>query len=377
MGQETTRTRTASGRGGKHPEEIRGSPQKTDRRVVEAECSRKGTLRLELRHEPFLCVLPMKYDDRAISISEIDTTDDSCSLSLQTDPAPLVAAIEAVGLINPPILRQRGDLKYRIICGFRRVMACQSLGWHEIKVRVLVGDVSELDLLKLAIQDNRSHRPLNLVEQARGISKLGRHLPSKNRLEVLSSLLGFPHNKKVFQKISSLGQLPEVIQAGVLDEIISFEAAVHLSRLSHGDAACFFDLFKRLKLSQNKQIEIITLVQEIALREDLQPREVLQSEDIGAILERADLNRNEKGALLRACVNRRRFPALAKAEADFLKTLKALKLNNCISITPPPYFEGGPYTLRMTFKNLNDFHRCRKTLDAIAKNPALKRLWDT
>ena len=318
----------------------------------------------------------MKYDDRAIPISDIDTTDDACSLSLQTDPAALIAAIEAVGLINPPIVRQREDLKYRIICGFRRVIACQTLGWHEIKARVLVGDVSELDLLRLAVQDNRSHRSLDLVEQARGISKLGRHVPSKNRLEVLSSLLGFPSNKKVFQKISALGQLPEVIQAGVLDETISLEAAVHLSRLSHGDAICFFDLFKRLKLSQNKQIEIITLVQEIALREDLQPKEVLQSKDMRAILERADLNRNEKGALLRASVKRRRFPALAKAEADFLKTLKALKLDKCVNITPPPYFEGGAYTLRMTFKDLNDFQTCRRTLDAIAKNPALKRLWD-
>ncbi|GAG35175.1 unnamed protein product, partial [marine sediment metagenome] len=104
------------------------------------------------------------YADKVISISEIDTKDDTCNLSLRTDPDAVIDSIRAVGLINPPVLRQRQDLKYQIVCGFSRVMACKTLGWHEIKARVLLGDPSELDLLKLAIWDNRSHRTLNVIE---------------------------------------------------------------------------------------------------------------------------------------------------------------------------------------------------------------------
>jgi ParB/RepB/Spo0J family partition protein len=316
----------------------------------------------------------MLYDDQVIPISEIDTTDDTCRLSLRTDPAGLVAAIQAVGLINPPVLRHKDNRTYRIVCGFRRVEACKSLGWPEINGRILVGDLSELDLLKLAILDNRSHRPLNIVEQARAIQKLSAHIPANNRLEVLARLLGFPPNRKVYQKISALGRLPEVVLAGLLNETISFEAGADLSCLSREEALAFFDVLKGLKLSQNKQREIIRLVREIAAREDLKPLHVLQGEDIRAIVDSPDFNRNEKGSMFRAYLKRRRFPTLVEAEERFLRDLKALKLNEDVHITPPPYFEGGSYTLRMTFKNLEDFSKVRQTLNAMAKNPALKRL---
>jgi len=321
-------------------------------------------------------VLPMEYDSRVVSISEIDTADASCCVSLKVAPGALVASMEAVGLINPPVLAQRKDDKYRIICGFRRVKACQVLGWEKIRAQVVEADHSELELLKLAVVDNQSHRSLNVIEQARGIRKLSPHLPSTGRLEALASLLGFPPNKKVFEKIGALDGLPEAIQAGVLDETITFEAAAQLAGLSHGDALRFFDLLKGLKLSQNKQIEIITLVQEIAMREDLQVEDVFESKEIVTIMDRPDLNRNEKGAKLRTYLKRRRFPALTKVEAEFSDALKALKLSKDISITPPAYFEGGPYVLRMTFEDMSDFDKRCKTVDGIAKNPALKRVLD-
>ena len=319
------------------------------------------------------------YADKVISISEIDTKDDTCRLSLRIDPDALVGSIRAVGLVNPPVVRQRQDLKYCIVCGFRRVMACMALGWHEIKVRVLLGDLSELDLLNLVIWDNRSHRGLDVIEQAQGIQKLSGHIPFRNRLQMLSSLLGFPQNQKVFEKIEALSRLPEAVQAGVTNEIVSFEAAADLGEFFHEDALSFFELFKVLKLSQNKQREVIALVQEIAIREDLQPGEVLQCKEIRMILDRPELNRNEKGSKVRTYLKRRRFPTLTKAEERFAKKLKALKLNERIHLTPPPYFEGGRYTLRMTFRSMKDFDERRKTLDAMAKNPALKRLlepWD-
>ena len=316
----------------------------------------------------------MTYDDKVVPISAIDTTDHTCNLSLGADPNPLVASIKAVGLINPPVLSVKNNGTYRIVCGFRRVEACRSFGWPEINGRVLVGDLSELDLLKLAILDNRSHRPLNLVEQARGIQKLSAYIPANNRLEVLASLLGFPPNRKVFQKISALGRLPEVVLAGLLDETITFEAGADLSCLSREEALAFLDVFEELKLSQNKQREIIRLVREIAAREDLQALHVLQGEDIRAIVDSPGFNRNEKGSMLRVYLKRRRFPTLVKAEERFLRDLKALKLNEDVYITPPPYFEGDRYTLRMTFKNLEGFNKGRRTLNAIAKNPALKRL---
>jgi hypothetical protein len=136
----------------------------------------------------------------------------------------------------------------------------------------------------------------------------------------------------------------------------------------------FLDIFKQLKLSQNKQKEVITFVAEIAIRDRMQPRDVLQSKEIREALDNPDLNRNEKASQIRAFLKRRRFPELVEAEGRFARALRALKLDEHIHVTGPPHFEGGPITLRMTFKDEKAFSERRKTLDRIAKNPALKRL---
>ena len=85
------------------------------------------------------------YADKVISFSEIDTKDDTCRLSLRTDPDSLLVSIKTLGIINPPVLRQRQDRKYQIVCGFRRIMACNALGLSEIKVRVLKESFNEVD----------------------------------------------------------------------------------------------------------------------------------------------------------------------------------------------------------------------------------------
>jgi hypothetical protein len=229
-------------------------------------------------------------------------------------------------------------------------------------------------LVRIAIWDNGSHRPLNLVEQARGIHKLKAHIPHENVLKELSSLLGFPPNQKVFEKISAFGLLAETIQAGVLENKLSFEAAVDLCEVSPEDSLVFFELLERLKLSQNKQKEIIALVREIAIIEGLQIPAVLRSLDTDSILGSPDLNRNEKGTKIRMGLKMRRFPSLAKAETVFAKAVKALKLDEHMHITHPPCFEGTSYTLRLAFKSLSDLHKRLMSLDGLVKNPAMKKL---
>ena len=47
----------------------------------------------------------------------------------------LQASIAAVGLVNTPILAQR-NADYVIVSGFRRVAACNRLGWNRIPAPV-------------------------------------------------------------------------------------------------------------------------------------------------------------------------------------------------------------------------------------------------
>lgn len=48
----------------------------------------------------------------------------------------LVQSISKVGLLHPIVVRKDGG-KYKLICGWRRLEACKSLGWDSIVAQVL------------------------------------------------------------------------------------------------------------------------------------------------------------------------------------------------------------------------------------------------
>jgi ParB family chromosome partitioning protein len=317
----------------------------------------------------------LKTRIHAIFLSTIDSSDRTCLLCPHVSPdTVLLQSIQNVGLVNPPLVSDKKDGTFGIVCGFRRIEACKMLGWREIDVRMLQEEHAPSDLLQIAIWDNRSHRTLNVVEQARGIHKLSPFIPQEEHIDVFSSLLGFPPNKKVFQKIKQIGSLPEKVQIGILEDKISMEAAVSLGKLASADALLLFQLLANLKMSQNKQKELITLISEIAAIEELKISDVLRHLDIQAIMERPNLNRNEKSATIRKKLKQRRFPSVVKAEVRFKKAVKELRLDDSIHITPPPYFEGQSYVLRLNFKSLEDLDDCCKRLDALIDNPATKSL---
>jgi ParB-like chromosome segregation protein Spo0J len=317
----------------------------------------------------------LKTEIAAIPFTRIDTSDHVCLLGLSVAPATtLVESIAAVGLINAPVVAEKQDGVFRIVCGFRRIHACMALGWKTLQVRIIPEDTPPFDLLQYAICDNRSHRPLNIVEQAQGIHRLSPLIAPEKRREVLASLLGFPANEKVFEKITRIGLLPRAVQLGILQDQISVEAAVGLATLAAKDAETLFELLANLKMSQNKEKEIITLIKEIAVVEDREISGVLDVLGIDDVMQNGNLNRNEKGAAIRKRVKEHRFPMLAAAEKRFKQNLRDLKLPECMQITPPPYFEGQSYVLRLEFKTLNDLDRCCEQLKAMVTNPAAKKL---
>jgi hypothetical protein len=51
----------------------------------------------------------LTYTDEVIPISNIDASDQTCLLGLHSDAEALVHSIQNVGLINPPLLMDKGN----------------------------------------------------------------------------------------------------------------------------------------------------------------------------------------------------------------------------------------------------------------------------
>ena len=85
----------------------------------------------------------------------------------------LAASIRANGVIQPLIVRRHGD-RYQIIAGERRWRAAKLAGLTEVPV--VVQDVLDPDMLKLALIENIQREDLNPIETAHAYDRLAREL---------------------------------------------------------------------------------------------------------------------------------------------------------------------------------------------------------
>jgi len=309
----------------------------------------------------------------SVPLNRIDARDDTFRITTRTDVDDLLASIPHEGLLNPPLVIKKASA-FRIISGFRRLAACSKLGREEVTARVLNPDLSPLKCLRFAISDNAFHRPLNLIETSRALHKLSTHLNTDKRLKESASSLGLPSNPSVIKKIKDLCLLPDDIQSAIIADTISLSMALDLKQLTPQCALAFAQLFSELKLSLNKQREILILVKEIARRESVSKQMVLKDRQLQDIIFDQNLDRSQKTRELRSYLRQRRFPQIVKAEAIFGYRRKQLNLGNDIKLIPPKDFEGTTYTINMSFSSIAQLKALHSKLYRMIQHPGLKKI---
>ena len=317
----------------------------------------------------------MRFKQKIAKLSLIDSKDDSFRITTQINVDHLMDSINHVGMLNLPLLVEK-ETGYKIVCGFRRIEACRRLNWGDVDVKVLESDTKKLECITYAITDNSLQRPLNLIEQSRSINLLYPFFKDFSDLGKELSIMGLPGNPSIIKKIKELCHLSGSIQSGILSNTISLAMALELGRLQQSAGDGFAKLFETLKLSLNKQREILTLVKEISLREDISILKVIENDMLQKILFNEDPDRNQKVRKIRIYLKQRRFPVITAAEKEFESHLKKLKLGSGTKLIPPDNFEGTTYTLKLFFKNLIELKDRKASFDALIKNPSLNKILD-
>ena len=82
----------------------------------------------------------------------------------------LAASIEARGVIQPIIVRPKGDGKYQLVAGERRWRAAQKAQLHQIPA--IVRELDDREVMALALIENLQREDLNPIEEARAYRRL-------------------------------------------------------------------------------------------------------------------------------------------------------------------------------------------------------------
>ena len=317
----------------------------------------------------------MRYKLKIVDLTEIDLGDDTFRITTEKQVDDLMISINHVGILHLPMLLKK-ESSYTIICGFRRIEACRRLNWSKLEAMILDPDTIKLKCIKYAVTDNAFQRTLNLIEKSRSIEMLAEFFKDINRLSEELSVLGLSEHPSMIKKLKDICHLPAPLQNSILSNTISLAMVLELAGMSEDDAEGFIKLFNNLKLSLNKQREIVALVKEIAMREDKSIRQVIEESHLKKILTNEDLDKNQKAHNIRIYLKQRRFPTIAVIEKSYEKYRQKLNLERGFKLIPPTNFESPTYTLQLSFNNTTQLKSLKIAFDALMENPYLKNIVD-
>ncbi len=312
----------------------------------------------------------MIYNSEPVNLSRIDFSDQTCRISTRKDIQPLADSIKGTGLISPLLLLEKEGGRLSLISGFRRAEACKFLNRTEAEGRILAKDTPFSDCIRYAITENAFQRALNPIEISRAFRLLQKQYDDEELLANAAAGLGLPGNRAAVRQLLPLCGLSSRIQEGILQEIISPIMALELTGLDAESADRLAALFCDLRVSLNKQREILNLVREIALRDDLEMPDVLEGRNMTDILSDPEKDRNQKARQIRLYLRKCRFPAISAAEERYAACVKELKLPKDLRLIPPKDFEGSVFCFQLYFSSIKELEYVLTQLELSYKTPA-------
>ncbi len=133
-------------------------------------------------------------------------------------------------------------------------------------------------------------------------------------------------NRKIIKQLFEISGMDKSVHNLVLKKRLSMNNVIKISSFDSETFNAFILIFQKVKMGQNKQIEIIINSHEIALRDNISLYELLTSEKIKKIVDHKNPDENYKGNLLRNHLTKKRYPQLSKTYENHKKAVKDLKL---------------------------------------------------
>ena len=141
---------------------------------------------------------------RLISIDRIDPNPNQ-PRQVMGDLSELMASIAEKGVIEPLIVRQRGD-RFQIIAGERRYQAAVQVGLRELPV--VIRDVDDTEIIEVALVENLQRKDLTAFEEAEALHSLANR--SSYTHEAIARKLG--KSRTSITESLALNAMPEEVK---------------------------------------------------------------------------------------------------------------------------------------------------------------------
>ena len=300
-----------------------------------------------------------------INLQQIDFTDNTFRLApLDEDiiPDELSASIERIGVLHPPIIKEKRDDCYCIISGRKRLLALIENGVKTVDCLVMGNSASIVNCLAVALEDALTGKTLEPVGRAFFFARILKEMDKKEAAKKFLPIMGFPPRPALVDKFVSLLQLEKPLLKALYQGELDEKTAMELVTLSFDERLVLFEVISLLNLSVSNQRKLTRASRELATRNNISIRQLFSNNEVDEILNHSTANQPQKVAKLMTWINEQRFPRLTAAEREFRQFSAKLQLPENVSLAHSPSFEKDEITMTIIFSDRRELQKKWPTL---------------
>ncbi len=303
-----------------------------------------------------------------IDLSLIDFKDHTFYTGNKGDISSLKNSILELGLLNPPILREK-DGGYQVVSGWKRLISCLELGHLEVLCSVYGSEFSDRDSLEVIFLDNKDRISELELSELIALHKTLCELGDKELVEEVLPRLHIPSSRKHLDKYLALASLQKDIKNAFFEDKITIEQCQMLSELpTESRAAILERVLLKYKLNNNETRQVIQHISEIA---STTLKSILDTiSEAEKTIDGDKIDKNE----LRASLRRMRYPDLSAVEEKVKKRVHDLNLPKSVNLVISQFFQANDAEFRIKVKSSEELLKICNKLEILCEKGEIDRI---
>jgi hypothetical protein len=269
----------------------------------------------------------------------------------------LRGSLDRHGLLGSCSVWVRPDGEYTIVDGFKRLGWAADNGWKTLPAAVFPASSDPAFLWRIRLETKLFGTPLNLAEKAQLVAKLAEVLGEPRTFDECLPVLGMARRPHVVEDMCRLAVAGNEILEAAASGVLCERAALALVAWEDRGRRTGLQLLLQLKCSASIQIEILDQASDIALRDGIDPAELLGRPELRAILDEPRWNPRRRTQAVRDLLFHWRHPRLTEKLASFAEQAARSGLPAGAQLVPPPAFEGNRWRLELAFTEAQELDR--------------------
>ncbi|MBN2245539.1 MAG: ParB-like nuclease domain-containing protein [Candidatus Aminicenantes bacterium] len=312
-------------------------------------------------------------DKHTLQITDINKADDRFRFCYFPDLSSILSSIKKIGLVYPLVLTERAGKKI-IVCGWKRLLACEKLSYSEVPALIL-NEEDDLKVFNTAVFENAAFRKFNLLEKAEILSKWRSfNVKEITVIRELMPLFDIPPTKEYFDLFHAISGIDNDIKREIAYNRMDLKTLALFIEVDPSSRKTILPML--LSLSQNKQKELLGNLVEITLRENISFDSLINSKNFQTIMNMEHLSVRQRTERLSQYLKEIRFPLLASRLDRFasLSNKTGLKKER-IDIKASDYFEGEGMMFSFSVCDVDEYNKKLKALTELTGKKELSELF--